>query len=1057
MTRYSIRPVTNHTLILLFCSILLLTASNAIAQPSGWPGAWIFSMSDPDENGTSNDQRDVQAIYYAVEGGYLFLRMQNQSNAGWGEHEHGRYKWFLDTIGGDAHLIGGNFHAAEFALLLEDHITFDPLDPLGYKHEHDFLGEMTIVDDLPPNDPSQFDSRWGGGNEPHPYFTNTPVGDPSPSPYWRRVFDTTTPLFPNYGAPQGTIAHNIIGYRVIGQHVDMYVKLSHIGDPNSVCAYWATDQENQNIDQAPHQDRPSSDVCFDIPLKGNIVINKHVEPATAPSTTFSFTGDLGNFDLTASGASSAGSSFANLDPGTYTVEEVLASLPGGWSLGSIVCDDPTLNSAVNVATGTATINLAPGETVECNYTNVEPPPPPTGTIVIVKHSLPHDPQVFDYVSDIPGGANFQLSDTGVNHTITFSDILLGGGSQTFTVTEEPGGLPAGWDLSSLSCEDPTPAGTGTNPLNRTATINLTDGDVVVCTFVNTKRGSITIVKNTVPDGPQNFSFSGSLGDFSLDDDGDPALANSITFNDLHAGSYTVTEANPAPWKLQQIACTESDNNSSINLATGSASLVLDPGENIVCTFTNVEPATLTIIKDADPADGTNFAFNIGGTAYTLDDAVPDDGDGVSNSVTLTGLSANTVDVSELIPGDWTLTGINCQTADPVDTSTVNLANGSVAVDVDAGENISCTFSNQIKRGSITIVKDAQPNGSQVFGFSGDLGAFNLDDNNDGALPNTRVFDSLLPGSYNVREIVPDRWNLADINCRDADGGTLVDLNTGSVSIDLDPGENITCRFINVEAPVNESGILIIKHAEPHGDQVFEFTGTGGNGLPANFTLVDNGVEPNSLSWTVADATYTVTEAAVPGWDLTDMRCSDPTGDSHVDLAQRTATIEVGEGELVVCTFVNTQRGTIVLRKDAIPNDSQNFRLIHPGLGGGSSILDDSSPDDGDPYGNSVTFSDVPPGGYSVTEAPLVHWALVDIRCNDPDRETRVNSSTGTANIDLDPGETVSCVFVNSLREEVHGPVHRIPTMSAWGLLLLSVGLAGVAVYTRRRRTREPHA
>ena len=34
-------------------------------------------------------------------------------------------------------------------------------------------------------------------------------------------------------------------------------------------------------------------------------------------------------------------------------------------------------------------------------------------------------------------------------------------------------------------------------------------------------GTIVIKKDTVPDGPADFSFSGDLGDFSLDDDADP--------------------------------------------------------------------------------------------------------------------------------------------------------------------------------------------------------------------------------------------------------------------------------------------------------------------------------------------------------------------------------------------------------------------------------------------------------------------------------------------------------------------------------------------------------
>jgi uncharacterized repeat protein (TIGR01451 family) len=45
----------------------------------------------------------------------------------------------------------------------------------------------------------------------------------------------------------------------------------------------------------------------------------------------------------------------------------------------------------------------------------------------------------------------------------------------------------------------------------------------------TNCGSITIIKDAVPNGPQDFSFGGNLGTFFLDDDLDPTLLNTITF------------------------------------------------------------------------------------------------------------------------------------------------------------------------------------------------------------------------------------------------------------------------------------------------------------------------------------------------------------------------------------------------------------------------------------------------------------------------------------------------------------------------------------------------
>lgn len=58
-------------------------------------------------------------------------------------------------------------------------------------------------------------------------------------------------------------------------------------------------------------------------------------------------------------------------------------------------------------------------------------------------------------------------------------------------------------------------------------------------------GTITIIKNTVPNGPQDFNFTitgGNLNEsFALDDDADPTLPSVRSFSELSPGTYTITE------------------------------------------------------------------------------------------------------------------------------------------------------------------------------------------------------------------------------------------------------------------------------------------------------------------------------------------------------------------------------------------------------------------------------------------------------------------------------------------------------------------------------------
>ena len=61
---------------------------------------------------------------------------------------------------------------------------------------------------------------------------------------------------------------------------------------------------------------------------------------------------------------------------------------------------------------------------------------------------------------------------------------------------------------------------------------------------------------------------------------------------------------------------------------------------------------------------------------------------------------------------------------------------------------------------------------------------------------------------------------------------------------------------------------------------------------------------------VVPGTYTVTEPTVSGWRLSNIVCTDATGDSVVTLADRQATIVVAPGETVTCEFTNVRAGLL---------------------------------------------------------------------------------------------------------------------------------------------------
>ncbi len=111
-------------------------------------------------------------------------------------------------------------------------------------------------------------------------------------------------------------------------------------------------------------------------------------------------------------------------------------------------------------------------------------------------------------------------------------------------------------------------------------------------------GTIHIVKSTSPAGGTGFTFTddvpGSPGTFTLDD------GQTLTFIDVPIGTYTITENNAAGYSLTDVDCTDSD--STGNPFARTATVNLQGGENVTCTFRNLQTV----------ASPTNFVFHLDG-------------------------------------------------------------------------------------------------------------------------------------------------------------------------------------------------------------------------------------------------------------------------------------------------------------------------------------------------------------------------------------------------------------------------------------------------------------
>ena len=321
-------------------------------------------------------------------------------------------------------------------------------------------------------------------------------------------------------------------------------------------------------------------------------------------------------------------------------------------------------------------------------------------------------------------------------------------------------VPAGWDQTSATCNDGSPV----------SAINIAAGENVTCTFTNQKRGSVVAVLDTQPNDAQDFSFTAGGGlsptSFQLDDDSDPALLNTRSFNDLPVGGgYSLGATGlPAAWALGSATCSDGSPVSNINVA---------PGEVVTCTFTIQKRGEIAIVKDATPDDPQDFSFTTGGGLAPASFQLDDDSDGtLSNTGTFLGVAPGSgYSVAETVPSGWDQTSATCNDGSPV--SNINVAPAEV---------VTCTFSNR-KRGRIVIVKDATPDDPQDFSFTAGGGlspaGFTLDDDANATLSNTHTFNDVVPaGGYTIAESVPSGWDQTSATCDDGSPVSNIEWRPG---------------------------------------------------------------------------------------------------------------------------------------------------------------------------------------------------------------------------------------------------------------------------------------
>jgi hypothetical protein len=304
------------------------------------------------------------------------------------------------------------------------------------------------------------------------------------------------------------------------------------------------------------------------------------------------------------------------------------------------------------------------------------------------------------------------------------------------------------------------------------------------------------------------------------------------------------------------------------------------------------------------------------------------------------------------------------------------------------------------KGRIEIFKEARALSDQSFDFFSDLGDFSLKSGQ------RMVFDELDPGQYSFGEIVPAGWELREIECAgDFYPNSTIDLSSRQVTLGLDAGEKLLCKFINypVDEEEEKGSITVRKYLDADG-----LASTTGDRWLASTT---------DWTFSLGDGSATSSQATVGGMavfsDLTAgvYAVSEiiPSGYQLMEPAGNQYQVNLAEGEQTTISFVNhrpqddepaTSSIKVIkyIDQDGLASTTDD-RVLAADQAWAFLLFDGSATTSQNTVMGSTTFAGLAPGAYHLSEQIPAGFAVL---------EPASNHLTVT----VGAGEAETAVFVN---------------------------------------------
>ncbi len=336
-------------------------------------------------------------------------------------------------------------------------------------------------------------------------------------------------------------------------------------------------------------------------------------------------------------------------------------------------------------------------------------------------------------------------------------------------------------------------------------------------------------------------------------------SNDYTFAwpSLDAGTYSITELVPDDWNLDTISVTGTDA-ANYKITGCSITIMYQPGESIVVTFTNEKSGSIMVDKVTSPSGSMQkFEFKPSyGDSFRLSDTSEPNDSGP--------LAPDIYSITETATTGWDLADISV--TDIASTPIIDRSSGTISFDLAAGETALVTYANRVHQSDISGIAwdDVNKNGVidegeqrlsswtvKLLDSSGNVVATDITDENG-----YYEFNDIAPGIYTIVTTPQADW----IPTYPSSGKAEI------VFTDFPVVQNFGYQKLG--------SIIVIKDAIPDSGQSFTFTGTLGK-----FTLVDDGTSSNHVAFEkLEDGDYEIVEQIPSGWPLISVKCTGASSD-----------------------------------------------------------------------------------------------------------------------------------------------------------------------------------